>query len=194
MRFNVSDKSKILLLVGSFMALGYEACGGTIGLGALQEASGVTKHNILRICQVSASYNNPNTKSVYGDYVAGRMMKTRISFNEEEGWVEISDGNPTPDYQGWCEGDAQDEGIQLAQKLTKLKNRNLRKFSSYLALLIAAAEDNGMTVNTEKNEILVPESTPSLNNDVPDPVHIPVSQEKAEELVNSHPIRIRPVN
>lgn len=147
MRFNVSDKSKVLLLVGSFMALGYESCGGTLGLGALQEASGVTKHNVLRLCRVSPDYRNPSTKEVYGDYVAGRMMKTGISFNENEGWVEVPDRQPTPDYQGWCSGEPRDPGVR--QAWMAMGTNKGTKYASYEALLRAAAQRMGVELLAE---------------------------------------------
>lgn len=49
MRFSLSDKTKTKTLVAAFMALGYEACGGTTGLGALQATEGIDQHNILSL-------------------------------------------------------------------------------------------------------------------------------------------------
>lgn len=144
MRFTLSDKAKTLALVAAFMALGYEACGGTVGLGALQATDGIDQHNILSLLSPRAAYNRPGSLEVYGDYVAGRMMKTGIVYNEAEGWVEITDRKPTPDYQGWCEGQARDPGVAQAQMLAAMfgggSATKTVKYDSYESLLRAAAE------------------------------------------------------
>lgn len=147
MRFNLSDKSKTLSLVAAFMALGYEACGGTVGLGALQATDGVNASNILDLTPPRPSYGKDGSKEVYGDYVAGRMMKTGIVFNEEEGWVEVRDSQPTPDYQGWCEGQARDPGVAQAQMLAAMfGGAKTAKYASYEALLKAAAKNVGVEI------------------------------------------------
>lgn len=151
MRFNLSDKSQTLSLVAAFMALGYEACGGTVGLGALQATDGVNASNILDLTPPRPSYGKDGSKEVYGDYVAGRMMKTGIVFNEAEGWVEVRDSKPTPDYQGWCEGQARDPGVAQAQMLAAMfgrmgDGRKPTKYASYEALLQAAAKSIGVEI------------------------------------------------
>lgn len=146
MRFYVSDKSKTRLLAMTFMLLGYEACGGTTGLGALQAQSSMDEKEIERHCAPKESYSNKGVFEVYGDYVAGRMMKTGISFNESEGWVQIRDSKPTPDYQGWCKGIPEDPGVLMS---FLLMGENGTKYDSYESLLRAAADRCGVELLTE---------------------------------------------
>lgn len=179
MRFKVSDSSKVLPLVAAFMALGYEACGGTTGLGFLQAANGVTKDNILSLCPPRArTYGvSQGTFEVYGDYVAGRMMKTSIVFNEAESWVEIMDRPPTPDYQGWCSGEPRDPGVRLSWT----PPGKAKKYGSYRELLAAAATEVGMAMALEANEI------------GPLPTPIPRSQEEIDAAFAANPIKISPL-
>ena len=163
MRFNLSDKTKTLALVAAFMALGYEACGGTVGLGALQATDGVDASNILRLVPPRTIYSKDGAQEVYGDYVAGRMMKTGIIYNETEGWVEISDRKPTPDYQGWCEGRASDPGVAQAQMAAAMfgrksgDNTKVVKYASYESLLRAAAK----LANVEIHNVIDTADTPT---------------------------------
>lgn len=82
------------------------------------------------------------------------MMKTGIVYNEEEGWVEITDRKPTPDYQGWCEGQARDPGVAQAQMLAAMfsmgsgSNTKTVKYDSYQSLLEAAASRVGVGIST----------------------------------------------
>jgi len=142
MRLYVSDKSKVRLLAMTFMLLGYEACGGTTGLGFLQAQNNMDAKEIERHCPPREHYSRKGEFEVYGDYVAGRMMKTRISFNENEGWVEISDNQPTPDYQGWCSGEPRDPGVR--QAWMAMGTNKGTKYASYEALLRAAAAKLGL--------------------------------------------------
>ena len=178
MRFTLSDKSKTLHLVSAFMLLGYNACGGTTGMGFLQAAEGVTIDNILTLCPPRTAYP-AGCLEVYGDYVAGRMMKTRITFNEAEGWVDISDSAPTPDYQGWCSGEPQDPGVRMAWRIGG--GAKGKKFASYRDLLAAAADSIGMSVSLEGNQIVC------------NPTHIPRTAEEIEETLAANPIEVRPL-
>ncbi len=147
MRFYVSDKSKVRLLAMTFMLLGYEACGGTTGMGLPQAQSRMDTKEIERHCPPRKLYSSNETMEVYGDYVAGRMMKTGISFNDNEGWVEISNYQPTPNLQGWCVGEPSDAGVR--QSWMAMGTNKGTKYASYEALLRAAAQRMGMELLTE---------------------------------------------
>jgi len=175
MRFNVSDKSKVVLLAAAFMALAYEACGTTLGLGALQEADGVNRDNILELVPPQPD-SKPNVMEVYGDYVAGRMVKTGILFNEVDGWVEVSDNAPRPDYQGWSSGEPSDPGVRIAWRVSQSKN--IKKYASYRELLEEAARTIGMAMTPEGDRI------------VPLPTHKPLPPEEVQALLKENPLTI----
>jgi len=141
MQLILSDRTKTRLLAATYMALGYEACGGTTGMGFLQERDGVDASNITKFCAVKVCVDG--TVEFQGDYVAGRMMKTWVLFNEKEGWVEISDNKPTPDYQGWCSGIPQDPGV--LSSFRRSSSSLATKYASYEALMLAAAEKLGVS-------------------------------------------------
>ncbi len=142
MRFYVSDKSKVRLLAMTFMLMGYESCGGTTGMGFLQARASMDAQEIERHCPPREHHSRKGEFEVYGDYVAGRMMKTGISFNENEGWVEVRDTAPTPDYQGWSSGTPRDPGVLASFRL--MGGGGGTKYDSYEALLKAAAAKLGV--------------------------------------------------
>jgi hypothetical protein len=74
--------------------------------------------------------------------VAGRMVKTHVEYDPSSGVVSISDGNPTPDYQGWSNGVPSDPGV-LGSFNPGAANQ---KFSSYEELLRHAAGRVGVAV------------------------------------------------
>jgi len=170
MRFTVSDKAQVLPIVSAFLYLGYEACGGTQGRGFLQAAEGVTKDNILRICPPPRKLGETNGVEIYGDYVAGRMMKTSICFSVSGGWVEVDDSPVRPDYQGWG-----------------------RKYKTYLELLQAAAKLCGMTVG-ETDVVPDPNATPAPAVEASVPKYIERTPEEIKACVDAHPITVTPVN
>ena len=147
MRFYISDKSRTRLLAMTFMLIGYESCGGTTGKGFLLARASMDIEEIERQCSIDEHYSRKGEFEVYGDYVAGRMMKTRFSFNEKEGWVEVPDAKPTPDYQGWSSGTPSDPGV-LKAFMAMGTNRGI-KYPSYEALLRAAAISLGLDLLTE---------------------------------------------
>ena len=60
--------------------LAWNACGGPLGMGFLQNKPDATKENIWDNVTVSGDYPMPiNRGEVYGDYVFGRMMKLGFS-------------------------------------------------------------------------------------------------------------------
>jgi hypothetical protein len=67
-----------------------------MGMGFLhsEAASKQTEESLYK------AVNPANEDSFYADYVFGRMMKTRFSF--EDGVLKINPENPQHDYQSWC--------------------------------------------------------------------------------------------
>lgn len=118
---------KVQEVVKQFFWVAYCACGGTSGLGFLQDRAGISPDAVLRNVQTAGDYgggfgrNDP--KHPYGDYVFGRMMKTGIKI--EGDILEIRDDKPRRDYQGWC-----------------------RVYDSYEALLRAACQNAGVEFTT----------------------------------------------
>lgn len=120
-------QDKVQEVVKQFFWIAYCACGGTSGMGFLQDRSGVNADAVMRNVLSSGDYpgggfgrNDPNRP--YGDYVFGRMMKTGLTINGDT--IEVRDDKPRRDYQGWC-----------------------RVYDSYEALLQAACQNAGVEFN-----------------------------------------------
>lgn len=140
MKFSITNGVSPEKVAQSFMFLAYKLCGGETGMGYLQARSDITIHNIFKFCgNWPTSYPN-EIFEVRGDYVAGRMVKTRIRYCPDENWVEIDDKVPTPDYQGWCAGIPREPGV--------FRDFNPRqdKVSSYKELLDLAAAEVGASL------------------------------------------------
>ena len=103
MKFQVSDPSQTAKLAATYLLIAYEACGTETGLGFLQAVSGLNELTILDQVH-NYPFREDGWTELRGDYIAGRMVKTDISYNPSEGAVEINDGAPSPDYQGWSSG------------------------------------------------------------------------------------------
>ena len=83
--------------------LAWKACGGTEGMGFLQNNPAAGEEDVWNNARVGADYagkREPKTGEVYGDYVFGRMMKLTLKWNETG--IEFRDAVPTRDYQAWC--------------------------------------------------------------------------------------------
>jgi hypothetical protein len=147
MRFYISDRSKVQLLAVTAMLLAYEAAGGTTGLGFLQTRHNVDVNEIERLCPPREDGLYKNRFEINGDYVAGRMIKTRIIFEKVEGWIEVADNTPSPDYQGWSSGIPRDPGVRAT--FHAMNGGSQTKYNSYEALVRAAAERIGVELLTE---------------------------------------------
>lgn len=85
--------------------LAWQACGGPLGLGVLQNRPDATKDDVWKNATRAGDYSGSRFKrgsagEVCADYVFGRMMK--LYFRYGDNWVEIRDAEPRPDYQAWC--------------------------------------------------------------------------------------------
>ncbi len=83
--------------------LAWQACGGTLGLGFLQDNAGADEDAVWSQVQTQGDYPGAaRTKKgeADGDYVFGRMMKLYIRFTETE--IELREDAPRHDYQAWC--------------------------------------------------------------------------------------------
>lgn len=84
--------------------LAWKACGGPIGMGVLQDQPNATKEDVWKSMACRGDYNCvsdlPKAGKVDADYVFGRMMKLRFSFNADS--VTCANSKPNPEYQGWC--------------------------------------------------------------------------------------------
>jgi hypothetical protein len=123
-------------LAYTFMLKGYELCRSTLGMGFLQAVESMDISSVAKHCVTQQDYANAGFTRISADYLAGRMMKTGISYSSD-GRVIIDDRTPTPDYQGWASGSPVDPGIA----------RNYSpegKLPSYLALLELACQNCGV--------------------------------------------------
>jgi|688.fasta_scaffold124389_4 hypothetical protein len=140
MKFQVSDPSQTANLAATYLLIAYEACGAETGMGFLQAVRGLNELTILDQVHNYPTYANDGFIELRGDYIAGRMVKTNISYNPADGIVVVSDGIPTPDYQGWSSGIPRDPGVLRFWVPTP------NKFDSYRELLLAAADRIGVEV------------------------------------------------
>lgn len=89
--------------------LAWQACGGPVGLGFLQDHPQATKEEVLAAVVTARDYGGsphlqPQPSSdggvyVNADYVFGRMMKLRVTIMVDS--IKIDAGEPTPAYQAW---------------------------------------------------------------------------------------------
>jgi hypothetical protein len=96
---NVSDAEKV---VKRMVFLAWQACGGTFGMGALQDrgpqqTEGQVWHAAYNSTDYVSSDNKPG--QVYCDYVQGRMMKLHVRWTADT--IELND-NWRGDYQSFC--------------------------------------------------------------------------------------------
>lgn len=83
--------------------LAWQACGGPMGMGVLQDRDGVDEAQVWQNVLNAGDYPGQHWKApgeAYGDYVFGRMMKLCIKYGPDS--VEIFDDKPSPAYQSWC--------------------------------------------------------------------------------------------
>jgi hypothetical protein len=84
--------------------LAWQACGGPLGMGFLQDNPDATEEDVWANVQSYGDYPATPARGageVYGDYVFGRMMKLGLRFSTDTVGTDYPD-EPTPDYQGWC--------------------------------------------------------------------------------------------
>lgn len=90
------------------MWLAWQACGGTSGWGCFQDRDGVTRDDVWNNIHdgshggdyptATGHPRKPDGKAS-ADYVFGRMMKLRLSYDAKG--IEFPDSQPTSDYQRW---------------------------------------------------------------------------------------------
>jgi hypothetical protein len=133
MRFQLSDPTKTEQLASAFMFTAYDRCGSELGMGFLQAVNNMSLLNIRKYLSEQQSWKNQGWTELRGDYIAGRMVKTEIEFQPTIGLVEIPDGTPRPDYQGWSSGMPSDPGVLRQWSPSPVK------LNSYYELLLTAA-------------------------------------------------------
>ncbi len=115
-------------LVRAAYWLAWQACGGTLGAGVLQDRPTATADDvwsgIMNASDYLGDYDGRIARAAaqgdfYADYVFGRMMKLTIYIRD--GAVVTSTDTPRPAYQAWC-----------------------RKYPTYDALIVAAAESENV--------------------------------------------------
>jgi hypothetical protein len=82
--------------------LAWQACGGPMGMGFLQDRSGVTRDDVWGNVNNAGDYpmNHNKANEPYADYVFGRMMKVGVTILKDG--IEMRDFEPRADYQSWC--------------------------------------------------------------------------------------------
>lgn len=87
--------------------LAWQACGGPLGAGFLQDNPRATEDDVWDNVRSAGDY--PGGKAImsvgapgeaYGDYVFGRMMKLFLKWDADG--VEFSGDGPRLDYQSWA--------------------------------------------------------------------------------------------
>jgi len=82
--------------------LAWQACGGTLGMGFLQDKPNATKEQVWDNVLCTGDYpgNRSKKNKLYVDYIFGRMMK--LGFSCEKDILEFRNDKPIVDYQAWC--------------------------------------------------------------------------------------------
>ena len=83
--------------------LAWQACGGPVGMGVLQENPGADRDAVWGNVRSRGDYPGlamSGPGMAVGDYVFGRMMKLRLGYGGD--WIDLPDRTPTRDYQSWC--------------------------------------------------------------------------------------------
>lgn len=113
--------------------IAWKACGGTLGMGFLQDKPGATADDVLNNIFGWGDYPGPSHHpnrdegtALRADYVFGRMMKITATLGSD--WIELPDDDPAPDYQAWC-----------------------RKYRSYKDLLHATAEETQIGISSKNS-------------------------------------------
>ena len=84
--------------------LAWQACGGTCGMGLLQDRSGVDKAAVIKNVETAGDYcgiSHSRPGEMDADYVFGRMMKMHVKFDDKTGTITVRDGKVALDYQAW---------------------------------------------------------------------------------------------
>lgn len=82
--------------------LAYEACGGPVGMGFLQARGDATEADVWQNIVNMGDYPGaslPRNGKLNADYVFGRMMKLRFSYDQDS--VTVPDITPDRAYQRW---------------------------------------------------------------------------------------------
>lgn len=172
MILTVVDATKTTDVVKRAFFLAYQACGGAVGLGVLQDRGGVTEEHVWGNVLTRGDYptlpgQTENPSRPYGDYVFGRMMKMGCKFTNSTGEIEISDSKPRGDYQAWC-----------------------GKYPSHETLFVAAANSLGVQL---KDRPAPPAVEPQTVAETPLPPPPALSQAEIQKLLRKHPLEISPL-
>jgi len=109
------------------MWLAWQACGGPLGIGILQDNASASKQDVMTNLWTQGDYaggrdmRGLDEGEYYGDYVFGRMMKTGIKVTGPDTIVvntaaDKKDGSLNPEYVGWCQAYSTREALITAAK------------------------------------------------------------------------------
>lgn len=108
MKIQVTNDFPMEEIVKEMFWLAWQACGGPLGMGFLQNNPGATRDSVWDNVAKRGDYPEGSPKmlvaepagAVHGDYVFGRMVKLYLSFSDGE--IDLLGGDPRIDYQAWC--------------------------------------------------------------------------------------------
>ena len=103
MKIEVPEGVSSEAIVKRMFWLGWNACGGPLGMGFIQDKPETTEDQVWEGVQSASDYPGPGHSKpgkAYGDYVFGRMMKMMVAYTEDS--IELNDFEPQADYQAWC--------------------------------------------------------------------------------------------
>lgn len=135
-KFQVLDSSKLETVAAAFFVQAWRACAGETGLGFMQARQELDEHKVLELINIQV-YNEPERRFYRADYLAGRMVKTRLITNSSDCSIEVDSHAPNPNYQGWASGIPQDPGVLRSYKPGD-------KYASHAEMLMAAAKRVGV--------------------------------------------------
>jgi len=103
MKVQVPESMKAEEVVKRMFWLAWQACGGPLGTGVLQDNPGANEDTIWEQVLTQGDYpgrSHLKKGEVYGDYVFGRMIKLMVRYTDTE--IELDGHEPRSDYQAWC--------------------------------------------------------------------------------------------
>lgn len=102
MKIAVLNSTDPTAFLSRLFYLAWQACGGPLGMGFLQNRPGATEEEVFKNVLTAGDYacGGGNDKEVYGDYVFGRMMKFGAEI--ENGTIKFSDSPFRSDYQAFA--------------------------------------------------------------------------------------------
>ncbi len=112
-------KENTVCVVKKALFLAWKACGGPLGMGILQDKPNATEDDVFKNVLGNEDYPIKSSlpeNEIRADYVFGRMMKIRISFDNDN--IYYPDISLSSAYQSWSKSyNSYEELFKTAEEL-----------------------------------------------------------------------------